>query len=539
MKNAEYWRKRSEAVEAQLHKKSEEYYREAEKQFKKAEKQIADNIEKWYARLADNNDIGLAEARKFLDADELEEFKWTVEEYIKRGKENGVSKDWTKELENASAKYHIRGLEAIQLQIRQECEMLYNELQTGLEEHLGNIYTEAYHRTVFEIQKGLGVVTTFATIDDRRIRTVLDTCWAADGKTFSNRIWQNKTSLMNELNTILTQSVIRGENPGNYISTLAKKMKTSRVNASRLIYTESAFVAAQADKDCYKDLGVKEFEFLATLDSHTSEICREMDGQHFPMSEYKIGVNAPPLHPHCRSTTCPYFNDEFTIGEERIARDENGNTYNVPADMTYKEWHEKYVEKSSKSDKVKSGANIKAEHNEHVLNDSTDKWAKEAKEELLSYESNIATRRKETAVVYDKNGKVLFRKYGNESEVSFTPLEFMKLRDKVITHNHPSGGSFSVADINLLRISGASELRVATEKCVYYLRQPDKWNKDINSKKKIVDERRKVESEVKHKYQRMYLEGKISKTERYQMCSEEVNRIFAERFGIVYGKEFY
>ncbi|MBQ2801724.1 MAG: minor capsid protein [Lachnospiraceae bacterium] len=346
MKNAEYWRKRSEAVEAQLHQKSEEYYREAEKQFKKAEKQIADDIEKWYARLADNNDIGLAEARKFLDADELEEFKWTVEEYIKRGKENGVSKDWTKELENASAKYHIRRLEAIQLQIRQECEMLYNELQTGIEEHLGNIYTEAYHRTVFEIQKGLGVVTTFATIDDRRIRTVLDTCWAADGKTFSNRIWQNKTSLMNELNTILTQSVIRGENPGNYISTLAKKMKTSRVNASRLIYTESAFVAAQADKDCYKDLGVKEFEFLATLDSHTSEICREMDGQHFPMSEYKIGVNAPPLHPHCRSTTCPYFNDEFTIGEERIARDENGNTYNVPADMTYKEWREEYVQDS-------------------------------------------------------------------------------------------------------------------------------------------------------------------------------------------------
>lgn len=105
--HAEYWRKRSEAVEAQLHQKSEEYYREAEKQFKKAEKQIADDIEKWYARLADNNDIGLAEARKFLDADELEEFKWTVEEYIKHGKENGVSKDWTKELENGKYRKNI------------------------------------------------------------------------------------------------------------------------------------------------------------------------------------------------------------------------------------------------------------------------------------------------------------------------------------------------------------------------------------------------------------------------------------------------
>lgn len=343
MKNAEYWRKEAEKIEKALHKKSEEYYKQAEKQFRIAEKKIADDIEKWYARLADNNDISLTEARKFLDKDELEEFKWTVEEYIKHGKENGVSKDWQKELENASAKYHIRRLETIQTQIQQHIELLYTGLASGLTEHLTDIYKEAYYRTVFGIQKGFGLGTTFAAIDGRRIRTVLDTCWAADGRTFSDRIWQNKTTLVNELNTILTQSIIRGENPGDYITALAKKMNTSRKNASRLIYTESAFIASQADQDCYKELGIEEFEFLATLDSHTSEICREMDGKHFKMSEYQIGVNAPPLHPHCRSTTVPYFNDEFTAGEQRAARDENGDTYYVPADMKYEEWHEKYV----------------------------------------------------------------------------------------------------------------------------------------------------------------------------------------------------
>lgn len=342
-RNADYWKKRSEEIEAQLHKKSKEYYKEAEKQFKQAEKKIADDIEKWYARLADNNEISLAEARKFLDADELEEFKWTVEEYIKHGKENSVSKDWQKELENASSKYHIRRLEAIQTQVQQHIELIYAGLESGLIEHLSEIYEDAYYRRIFSIQKGFEVGSTVTKLDNRRIQKALEHCWALDGKTFSDRIWQNKATLVNELNTILTQSIIRGENPGDYITALAKKMNTSRKNASRLIYTESAFIASQADQDCYKELGIEEFEFLATLDSHTSEICREMDGKHFKMSEYQIGVNAPPLHPHCRSTTVPYFNDEFTAGEQRAARDENGDTYYVPADMKYEEWHEKYV----------------------------------------------------------------------------------------------------------------------------------------------------------------------------------------------------
>ena len=91
------------------------------------------------------------------------------------------------------------------------------------------------------------------------------------------------------------------------------------------------------------DLGVKEYEIVSTLDSKTSEICRSLDGKHFPMSEFKPGITAPPFHPWCRTTTVPYFNDEFTKGEMRAARDEDGKTYYVPADMKYREWELKYV----------------------------------------------------------------------------------------------------------------------------------------------------------------------------------------------------
>ena len=73
-----------------------------------------------------------------------------------------------------------------------------------------------------------------------------------------------------------------------------------------------------------------------------------MDGKVFERKDYQIGVTAPPIHPHCRSTTVPYFDDTLTQKEQRAARGEDGKTHYVPADMTYKQWYEKYV-KSSKT----------------------------------------------------------------------------------------------------------------------------------------------------------------------------------------------
>lgn len=115
-------------------------------------------------------------------------------------------------------------------------------------------------------------------------------------------------------------------------------------SAGRLVMTEEAFFSSAAQKDCFDELDVEQFEIVATLDSHTSDICRGMDGKHFPMSEWKVGVTAPPFHVHCRSTTVPYFDDEFDAVGERAARDEEtGKTYFVPGNMTYKEWEKAFV----------------------------------------------------------------------------------------------------------------------------------------------------------------------------------------------------
>ena len=88
---------------------------------------------------------------------------------------------------------------------------------------------------------------------------------------------------------------------------------------------------------------MEKYEILATLDGRTSEICRDMDGKVFGIKDYEVGTTAPPFHPNCRSTTVPYFDDEFTEGEQRAARDGDGETYYVPADLKYKDWERKFL----------------------------------------------------------------------------------------------------------------------------------------------------------------------------------------------------
>ena len=347
-KNTDYWEKRMASLEDDQYQRSAAYYKDVQRQYIRATNSIQMDIGRWYQRLADNNDISYAGAKKLLKKNELEEFKWTVEDYIKAGEENAVDQRWMKELENASARHHISYLEAMKLQMQQHAELLSTEFEGGITDYLHKAYGEQYYRTAFEVAKGTGAGTNLARLDGRKIEAVIKRPWAQDGEDFSSRIWTNKDKLVRNLHTELTQNIIRGESPQKAIDSLSKTMEVSRSQAGRLIMTESAAISSAAQKDCLKELGVEKYEILATLDGQTSEICRDMDGKVFDMKDYKVGITAPPFHPNCRSTTVPYFDDEFTEGEQRAARDGDGKTYYVPADMKYWEWENLYVPKSEK-----------------------------------------------------------------------------------------------------------------------------------------------------------------------------------------------
>lgn len=358
MNNADYWKQRFEQLEDAQNALGEKTLGEIEKQYNDTLELLEARILLWYQRLADNNGISLATARAWLGSSELREFRWTVKEYIKYGKENALNQKWVKELENASAKYHISKLEALKIQTRQSLEAMYAKQGKTMQKAFSDIYKSGYYHTAYEIQHGLNIGWDISGIDQQQIEKVLSKPWAADGYNFSERIWKNKNKLISEVHTSLVQNIQLGADPQKAINDIAAKMKTSKRNAGRLVMTEEAYFSSAAQKDCFVSLGVEEYEIVATLDSHTSKICRTLDKKHFPVKDYQAGVTAPPFHVYCRSTTAPYFDDEFDVPGERAARDKDGNTYYIPADMNYREWEKTFVKDSSGSVDKSGGSGI-------------------------------------------------------------------------------------------------------------------------------------------------------------------------------------
>lgn len=365
MKNSDYWKLRFEQLEAAQNGQGAAAVAEIERQYKEAQKQIEGQIARWYQRFADNNGISLAEARQYLKGAALKEFKWDVQDYIKYGQDNALMGGWMKELENASAKYHISKLEALKIQTQQSLEVMFSKQLGTVTGAMGDVFESGYYHTAYELQKGFNVGWDIAGLDQSQIEKVLAKPWAVDGKNFSERIWGNKQKLISEVHGELTQNIMLGADPQKAIDSLAKKMKTSRYNAGRLIMTEEAYFSSAAQKDCFEELGVEQFEIVATLDSHTSDICRSLDGKHFPMKDYQPGVTAPPFHVFCRSTTVPYFDEDFGDIGERAARDEEtGKTYYIPDDVNYQDWKETFVDGGDKSgfDVVDDGSTLHYKH---------------------------------------------------------------------------------------------------------------------------------------------------------------------------------
>jgi hypothetical protein len=72
----------------------------------------------------------------------------------------------------------------------------------------------------------------------------------------------------------------------------------------------------------------------------------------------------------------------------------------------------------------------------------------------------------------DDNGDVLFHNSGGTNSVEFSDSDIEKMNDAVMTHNHPSGNTFSEDDIELSTIANVREVRATGEDGTYIMTRP-------------------------------------------------------------------
>ena len=476
MKNSDYRKLRFAEIEEEQNKLAEMSRNDIEELYRQATRDIEGKINTWYQRLTSDNGVSMAEARKPLSAAELREFKWDVYDYIKYGQDNALSGQWIEQLENASAKFHISKYDALKIQTQQSIESLFAKQSDVTAEAMKGIYQSGYYRTAFEIQKDLGIGWDISEIEQDKLEKVIAEPWAVDGENFSERIWGNKQRLISDVNKELTRNIIMGADSQKAFKAIAGKLNVSKSSADRLVMTEGAYFGAAAQRDCFEELGVEEYEIIATLDSHTSEICQSMNGKRFAVKEFRAGDTAPPFHPWCRSTVCPCFDDDFG----KKAGD--GERYRIPEDMSYEEWKEKFVDGGDKEgstavDKFGNGGIIRSsgfsDHtsDEHFVEksgkiDPNDSKAVQA--ELEKFIAENADSDIEKCLVISKNGD-MFTVYGDPYTVN-TGLLGETMEGSINIHNHVTGMgkySFSYEDLMTSAVDGSKLVLGFDEKYIY------------------------------------------------------------------------
>ena len=265
--------------------------------------------------------------------------------------------------------YRMKRLAALLANTEKKCNELYGITLNDTTEFLKSIIPEAYYQTIFDVAKGIGeqpeftALPTEAAVPTRLIDKILNEDWS--GENYSKRIWANTEELAEELREVLTEAAISGESINKTSKKIEEKFDQSSYNARRLIRTETTYACNQAEHAAYKELGIDEYEYVATLEEKTCKVCQKLDGKIFETSQAQAGKNLPPLHPQCRCTTIAHF--EKGNPTIRTARDKDGKRIKVPADMKYDEWYKKYIEpqeqqkRSQKPPKAQPGTSVQVE----------------------------------------------------------------------------------------------------------------------------------------------------------------------------------
>jgi len=348
----EYWEKRAELNLIQNEKSASQYEKQLKKAYEDTIRSIKKEIQAFYQKYSDENGISLATTRKRLKPDEQLDFQKQAKKYldeIERLGDKAFTEDYRNYLKRLSGKAYISQMDELITNIRHNIETLSVGYNEGFGNTLKDAYEDGYFRTMFDAQKRAGVGISFTTPGGKQLEAAIKEKWL--GQNYSDRIWADKKKLVDNLEQLLSQEFVRGRGPNEVAKDLAERLNVSYSNAQRLIRTEINYISNKGSLQAYKDSGIVEkYRYLATLDNRTSDICRELDGKIFDLKEAKVGVNLPPLHPYCRSTTTPHFDDDdiSQLVEDRIARDKDGQgkSIRLGENLNFFDWVDKYGSES-------------------------------------------------------------------------------------------------------------------------------------------------------------------------------------------------
>ncbi|WP_066895680.1 minor capsid protein [Clostridium nigeriense] len=335
-----YWNKRANERMATYHKDSDETIRKITSAYDKAIKDINGDINNIFYKYMKDSELSEKEVRQLLNSKIPKKELNDIRAKIHGIQDEELKRYMMAQLNAEAYKARITRLEALKESIYINTKLVADvEIKQSTKLYTDNI-KKAYYTNLFDIQKGLGIGFNVAEMPLESIQEILKNNWS--GKHYSKRIWHNTDVLAEKLEEVITNGLMTGKSSKKMAIELEELTNYGKFAAERIIRTETTYISNSAEIESYKECGIDKYVFIATLDLRTSKVCREKDKKIFKVKDAEAGVNLPPLHPHCRSTTRAYFKGMESL--QRRSRDpQTGKSYLVPGDMNYQDWYDKFV----------------------------------------------------------------------------------------------------------------------------------------------------------------------------------------------------
>ncbi|HDT6323107.1 TPA: minor capsid protein [Staphylococcus aureus] len=266
--------------------------------------EITKELLAFYAKYAKDTGLNIQEVKKMADSFDVLAFSNKVKQFVER-------KDFSEEANQSLKQYNLTMKISREKLLKQQLDLIVKDTSLNLQNKIEDKLSDAVNR---EVKRQAHILGEHVQIDDTEVKAVVNSNFK--GAKWSTRLWNDMELVQKEVERVTSHVVIRGRHPNEFVSEFKKQTNSTSYNASRLLVTESARVQAESQKIAYlKDLGEDgEYKYVAKIDSKTSKLCHSLNGKIFKVKDMIPGVNAPPMHPWCRSTTVPHvgnWRDKF------------------------------------------------------------------------------------------------------------------------------------------------------------------------------------------------------------------------------------
>ena len=343
MKNKDYWTKRKANLIYEQMDKAEKQADKFDEIYKQSKAYLDKQINKVFDKF--QRDYGLSEhdARQVLknmkDQKDLNELRKVLEA---RPNDPNIQR-LLADLDSPAYAYRMKRLERLNDDLDRMRESIYHSEKSGSDIFYSDLMKDSYYKATFDLQQQTGLAYSFSNLPETEIKRLRGLKWT--GEAYSDRMWSNTGALASSVKDELLVSLMTGRSVKDTAQAIAERFGAGQNNARRLVRTESAFFHNQMELLSYEDAEITKYRFVAVLDKRTSRICQEHDNKVYDTDKAVPGVNYPPMHPWCRSTTIAHDDDiDYSMLERRARNPKTGKVEYVPADMSYKEWYSKYVD---------------------------------------------------------------------------------------------------------------------------------------------------------------------------------------------------